>query len=87
MICPTCNGKKRVGGIGCGPNGCKPFIMDCYTCDGAGVMPEEYETKRAAGEAMRQDRIARRLGLSAEAKRLGITPYELSRKERGLEPK
>lgn len=45
----------------------------------AAVTPEA----RAAGDKLRQDRLSRDMSLREEAKRLGISPAVLSRRERG----
>lgn len=81
--CPSCRGAKKVGGIGCGPGGCKPLVLDCSTCGGVGQITEERVEWMATGKRLREERLARDLGLRAEAERLGIKPSMLSDYEHG----
>lgn len=80
-ICPTCNGKKEVFGIGC--PGFKPIVMDCNTCDGKGKITEQQVERMKDGEKLRQERLGRRMTLRAEANRLGMDVVKLSDIEHG----
>jgi hypothetical protein len=85
-ICPDCEGRKIISGIGCGANGCKPMTLPCFTCKGIGSISEEQVERIRKGEAMRQDRLARDMSLREEAQRLGIKARELSDLEHGKTP-
>lgn len=62
----------------------------CDGCAGTGQVPagsqEHARRMRAEGERRRLDRVNRRVHLGEEARRLGITPLELSLMERGRMP-
>jgi hypothetical protein len=92
MICPSCNGAKRLfafwdGRDKDGKATSGSGMVNCFTCDGAGEITEEHARRIAAGRARMEARIARRVTLKEEADRLGITPAELSAIESGREPK
>lgn len=88
MDCPGCSGRgshaafvSRTGGV------CGYEDMPCRDCGGVGqVTHERREALLDAalkGDALRADRIARRLSLREEAARLGISVVALSDRERG----
>ena len=83
ITCPTCNGAKRNAALLCGGGRCTQAVLDCRTCGGTGEVTEEHAARIAEGERLRHDRIARRVSLREEAKRLGISPVELSHREQG----
>lgn len=80
--CPSCNGAKGHGGISC--PGFKTFWMECDLCQGTGAITAKKLKRYEAGKEKQKDRRARGLTLREEAKRLGISPTELSKIERGL---
>lgn len=55
----------------------------CFTCDGAGYFTASQAASYEAGRKLRDDRITRGESLISEARRLGISPSELSKRERG----
>lgn len=66
--------------------GDKPHTWEwiaCFTCKGAGKITPEHMERIAAGQKMREERLARDESLMEAARRMGITPAELSRRERG----
>ena len=70
MICPVCEGRKVMGGWAC--PGFRYVVVPCHICNGTGEVDDEYPERRARGKAMRAARIARREGMLAAAKRLGV---------------
>ncbi len=58
--------------------------VPCRRCRGTGACPSVMEEWAAAGELLRQERIARGVGLREQAKALGITAAALSDIERGM---
>lgn len=88
MVCPTCSGRKE--GICLVNRGDQPHewrMMPCPTCDGIGEIDEEYAARIEAGATMKAERLARGFGLSAEAKRLGVSPVHLCAIEHGRLPR
>lgn len=83
MICPACDGEKRIAGMGCTGKGCKPMILDCFQCKGTGEITLEMFGWMQLGAAMRAERILRGVGLREEAKRRGMLPSELAAMENG----
>lgn len=83
MICPTCNGTKEslVFYSGKTKHGFGPIA--CQTCDGEGTISEEKAGWIARGRELRAARVSTGKSVRDEAKRLGIAPVELSRRERG----
>lgn len=81
--CPDCLGTGgnhvlvNMGGF------CEHRNMTCSRCGGTGTIAQNLLSWTAQGEAMRQDRVGRKLSLSAEAQRIGIHPAELSGMEHG----
>lgn len=57
--------------------------VECSTCSATGEVEPWHAARIQAGERMRQQRIAAGESLNAAAKRLGITPAQLSARERG----
>lgn len=86
MICPDCKGEKRVfAHVNRGDGGSSGFEwINCLRCKGAGEVPDEQAVWMLEGVKLRTERMARGLSLREEAKRLGISPVELSAIERGM---
>lgn len=82
MICPACNGEKGISLL-CGPKGCTPGHIPCHLCNDSGKVSEEVIKRYSEGRKKRDDRLSRDLSLREEAKRLGISPIELSYIETG----
>ena len=84
-ICPHCRGKKTVTSFTTclrpGQSGRREET--CPDCEGAGTVTKEYLERKAAGEAMREDRLLRGASLREDSKRLGKTVRELSDLEHG----
>ena len=89
MTCPDCNGERevdvyfvlRADGI------CHPHLrLSCIRCQATGQLPDEMAEWIEAGKKLRTDRLARNMTLRAEAKRLGVSPSELSAREQGRKP-
>jgi len=79
--CPECHGKGTITALVC-PGG---IIKQepCTLCDGFGTISDEQIERGENGKKLRQDRLSRNMSLREEAAKIGITPYELSRIERG----
>lgn len=81
--CPDCRGTGtnhvlvNMGGF------CEHRTMTCSNCRGKGAIPDNLLSWAAQGEAMKQDRLERRLSLKTEAERLGIHQTELYQMEHG----
>ncbi len=91
IVCPVCNGTKiayvlvhHAPDTG-KENGFQEY--PCDTCDGSGTVADDYAERlaerKAEGNRMRLDRLARGVHLDEEAQRLGISIPELSARERG----
>lgn len=85
--CPICKGTRKVSAFVERIVRSKSGLEEvwCFTCDGAGKVPDNYEELVAKGKRLRDDREARGISLREEARRLGISVVELSRRERGKE--
>jgi len=81
--CPDCAGEKVIRAVAC--PGFRPIVLTCEACKGTGSVDDAFLARRADGERLRMERIARGLSLREEAKRLGISPVLLSDRERGRE--
>lgn len=86
-ICPSCKGKRpslaMVDGYRDGKRFGEMRELACLTCNGKGSITAEHLERIAQGRRMRDDRVARGISLREEAKRLGISPAELSDREHG----
>lgn len=87
-VCPDCAGAKRVfrfldGRREDGTAFHSSGYADCSRCAGTGEVSQEDADRYAAGQVLRRDRLHRMVSLREEAARLGITPSELSKRERG----
>ena len=83
MICPECKGKKEKAAFVMGKFGCGLQIVACFTCDGLGVVPDEYPEWKRLGTEFRNKRIHRDESLGDCARRLGVSIITLSNMERG----
>ena len=81
--CPHCDGTGRSRGLAMVhfADGCRIRRTACMTCKGWGTVPSDYAERERAAEALRLDRIGRNMSLREEAKRIGITPRDLSDRE------
>ena len=75
--CPECGGHGRIitfDGI---------VLGECQMCRGFKTIPEHQLEWIAAGKALKEQRIAKRITLRDMAKHLGVDVCDLSRMERG----
>lgn len=87
MICPDCEGKKRVTAhINYGNGDGVWKEIDCFRCAGSGEVPDEQALWIVQGKLKRVDRVSRDMSLRDEARRLGIPVVDLSRMEGGMQP-
>lgn len=87
MICPDCNGEKKVfAHVNRGEQGSGFGWIRCFRCKGSGDVPDEQAQWMSEGIKRRCDRVARGLTLREEAERLGIAVTTLSAVERGMTP-
>lgn len=61
------------------------IVVTCSRCGGSGQVDEDTIEWILKGKKLREDRLSRGMTLRSEAKRLGISPSQLSRMERGVE--
>ena len=88
MRCANCDGTGKVFGfLKYRDNGCTAGQLPCSQCRGSGELSDEQRSRIEDGRRRRDDRVARGLNLRDEARRLGITPAELSDIEWGRAPK
>jgi DnaJ-class molecular chaperone len=85
ITCPDCGGRGESFVHLSTTTGGYTRWMDCMTCGGATVISVEHGERIAEGNRRREDRKTRLMTLRDEAKRLGISPSELSRIENGRE--
>lgn len=87
-LCPVCLGSpKSIAHFNMGEN--KPHEwreIECDACEGTGRVTQHRMDAITEGKKLRQDRIERNMSLREEAQRLGISPVQLSRRERGYAP-
>lgn len=81
--CPECGGSGIVEIVwrGISPNAAD--AAECSCCNGAGTISQTQALRYQIGREMRRSRVAQGVRLQDEARRLGITPRELSDKEWG----
>ncbi len=78
MICPECKGEEVIRFV-------FPFTdLPCRHCRATGKVPKEMPGWIARGKEIRAERIARRVTLRDEAKRLIMDVVALSDIERGV---
>lgn len=90
-ICPKCRGAKVLPSfVHYTPESGKQSGFDpdhpCSLCQGNGEITEEHAARIVEGDRLREDRVARKVSLRDEAKRLGIEPAKLSALENGRDP-
>ena len=86
ITCPHCDGKRQVYAfLNHGPDyrTHTSGYMNCQTCHATGEITQEHAARIASGEKARRERIERGESLNDAARRLGITPAQLSARERG----
>jgi DNA-binding XRE family transcriptional regulator len=85
MKCPDCEGKKEVfAHLNYGPERTGEWKMiQCFRCNGSGVVPDEMAEWINNGQVLRQMRIDAELSLRDMAKQTGIDIVTLSQSERG----
>lgn len=88
LICPECKGRGESNALvygrrASGGSFCEHRAVRCHRCDGVGTLSPEAMRRYADGRSMAEDRRARGLTLREEARRLGISPTELSDREWG----
>lgn len=84
--CPTCGGKGRIEGvaIACGASGSSIHRnVLCTRCHGSGWIPTAMLRWIERGMRWREARLTHREGLTACARRLGLTVSTLSDLEHG----
>lgn len=87
MICPDCDGQKRLyAHLNRGSGGSGFEWIDCFRCKGSGEVPGEQAVWIFEGVKLRTERIALGRSIREQAKRLGISPVDLSEIERGMRP-
>lgn len=79
--CRTCDGSGQTSGHAQTNLGCYWGPLPCSTCRGWGTIDADLLVRRRHGQGLIDDRRARGMTLSQEAKRLGIDVVELSRLE------
>jgi hypothetical protein len=89
IVCPDCGGRKVTGGFdvvfsASSLHEVSYAVATCQRCNGEGVISPEINAQIVAGEELRADRLRRNVSVLDEAARLGISPSELSRRERGI---
>lgn len=86
ITCPHCDGKRQVYAfLNNGPDyrTHTSGYVQCSTCQGMGAITTERAKRILTGAHMRRERIERGESLNEAAKRLGISPAQLSARERG----
>lgn len=81
MICPTCKGEKKIGGMAC--PGFRYVEIPCWTCKGTGDCSEEQAKVIERGKKLRKKRLASDRSLREEANRLGMSTSAYSDLEHG----
>ena len=84
--CTSCNGTGRTGPVHIN-RGDAPHewvdSMPCPYCEG-GVVSEDRWQAMQLGAALRRERVARNESMLTQSKRLGLSPSELSKLQRGV---
>ena len=81
MICPKCNGKKKL--VCTFP----PKLIACYQCEGSGEVPEEMSEWIDKGKIIKEKRISKRMSHREASMKLGVDGHMLSKMETGrIEP-
>lgn len=92
QTCPNCDGIRQVFVFADGHRADgTPFAENgyrhCMMCKGAGEITADHAERIKIGKLMRDERVARGVGLLEASKALGCSPAELSGVERGDLPK
>lgn len=82
--CPQCKGERGFDALVNRGGDCTMERVPCSTCGGEGDMDPGYPARLAAGQVLRDDRLARRESLGEAARRMGVTIMELSDREHGI---
>lgn len=85
--CAYCNGSGKTGPTHVNYGGGRGEWLNnipCFECDGTGCWDEARGAAFELGQKNRQARVNRGKTLREAAKEMGISPAELSRRERGL---
>ena len=89
IYCAGCNGAGSIGPVhlnyGNGRGEWRDNVT-CFDCDGTGRWSEERLAAYRHGQTMRAERVSRGETILAAAHREGVSPSEISRRERGLAP-
>ena len=87
--CARCSGTGKIAAFVDYANRPGEFRDDlsCGDCDGTGSLTPERAAAMEEGERLRKRRVAADLSLRDAAALLGISPAELSRRERGHPPR
>ena len=86
ITCPHCDGKRQVYAfLNHGPDyrTHTSGYVQCSTCQGMGAITTEHAERIKTGKRVQAERIERGESLNDAARRLGISPAELSARERG----
>jgi len=83
MKCPRCE-QGKIYGIGCGSDGPKPMIIDCFLCKGSGEITEQQSKWCDFGRGLRDLRISHNVTLSEAADLLRVDIIKLSHMECGF---
>lgn len=79
--CGSCGGSGKVTGFQC--PGFRPVTMDCFECEGSGVMTIDRKSRLNWAGSLKAARMSHRMSLMEYAKWLGVRPHELSDAEHG----
>ena len=82
--CYACNGVGEVTAhLNYGGSNGEWKVINCPTCAGTGEITSEHAARIEAGRKARHARVLDGISLSEQARRLGITPAQLSAIEHG----
>lgn len=84
LTCSRCDGRRTTHAFIDGPTGGRfDPAFPCSLCHGTGEVTEQTAEWLAVGTAHRLDRVARQISIMACARKIGVTPAELSSMEHG----
>lgn len=89
LTCQRCNGLGIIGPVHIN-RGERPHtweMMRCSSCGGSGYWSAQQAVAVREGEAMRKERLERDESLREAARRLGMSPAQLSAMEQGRFPR
>ena len=86
MICPTCNGNRKLGALGFNHDrrACLPVVLDCQDCHQTGKVDDRHPQWKVIGIRLKDARIDRRETLRNFCMRTGVDPILRSAQERGF---